>query len=211
MNEPLETGESGNGRLVRWLTNPFYYVAGGKALTVGMGVILLTAVLAFLSRARFDGVLDFHVGLQYDVPLWLALADGFVSWLCLAVPLYVGALIFSSSRVRPVDVFGTQALARTPYMLLALIAFWDAPAQYAAGLVPGAASRPVEGGLLSFIVMMIIVVAVVIWAVWLMYKAFAHAGNMKGATAVVIFIVCVLAGEIASKAVLIPLSPDAGP
>lgn len=58
--------ENGPGRRMeirRWLFNPFYYVAGAKALVIGPLFLVATGILGFLGGARFDGILDFHVQL----------------------------------------------------------------------------------------------------------------------------------------------------
>jgi hypothetical protein len=91
--------------LVQWLFNPFIFVAGYKALLLGLGIILLSAFFGFLGSTHFDGVLDVHIGLK--APLWFFVTEGIVNWLSLAIPLFFFSLIVSPSTVRMIDVFGT--------------------------------------------------------------------------------------------------------
>ena len=44
------------------LFNPFVYIAGGKALVLGLLTILVAGFLGSLSTTHFDGVLDTHTG-----------------------------------------------------------------------------------------------------------------------------------------------------
>jgi hypothetical protein len=69
-----------NRSLTQWLFNPFRFIAGFKALLLGLIVIALTSLLASLSDTHFDGTLDVHLGLQaanmgMKLPFWLFLAE----------------------------------------------------------------------------------------------------------------------------------------
>lgn len=86
---------------------------------LGLVLMLATGGLAILSRTHFDGVLDTHVGMA--APPWIFLTYSFVNWLCLAGVLWIaGAISRGSSGFRPIDLFGTQALARWPFLIIAL-------------------------------------------------------------------------------------------
>ena len=115
MNPPIQ-GEMG---IRQWLFNPFIRVAGGQALTVGIGVILVTAVVASVSRVRLDGLLDLHT--VQNVSLMFSIVEGLVNWLVISVLLTAAALAFASSTVRLIDIAGTQALARAPQLLAVLV------------------------------------------------------------------------------------------
>ena len=69
------------------LFNPFFYVAGGKALGIGLAAILLAGLVGALGNTHFDGVLDTHTGAH--APLWFFLAEGIIDWLCLGAVLLV--------------------------------------------------------------------------------------------------------------------------
>ena len=104
-------------RPITLLINPFYYVAGGKALSLGLAGIVLAGLVGALGQTHFDGVLDTHVGAR--VPVWVFLAEGIVDWLCLGGVLLVLGRVASKTAFRALDVLGTQALARWPAVVLA--------------------------------------------------------------------------------------------
>ena len=78
------------------LFNPFVYIAGAKALGLGLAAILLAGLIGSLSHTHFDGVLDTHSGTQ--APLWAVLSEGIIDWLCLGLMLLLlGRLISRTS------------------------------------------------------------------------------------------------------------------
>jgi len=206
------------------LMNPFYYLAGGPALAIGLALILSSGALGFLGNTHFDGVLDSHTGRA--APLWVFLAEGLVDWLVLALPLYVaGRMLSRSHGLRALDVFGTQALARAPYLLVALATLLPGYQRTVEWLVEnlprlldrsGGPPTPLiehGGDFAVFLVVTIFGVLMLVWMVALMYRAYAFSCNLKGARAVVSFIASILIAEVVSKLAigsLIGLSVGAG-
>jgi len=196
--------------IVTALMNPFYYLAGGPALGIGLALILLSALLGFFGNTHFDGVLDSHTGRA--APLWVFLAEGLVDWLVLALPLYLaGRLLSRSQGLRAVDVFGTQALARAPYLLVALATLLPGYQRTVARVIEnlprifdrsGAPPTPLiehGGDFAVFLVVTVFGVLMLVWMVALMYRSYALSCNIKGARAVVSFIVSILIAEVLSK------------
>jgi hypothetical protein len=209
MDEVVSKSEAGRGgRLKQWLFNPFQFVAGSRALVFGLVVMLISGVFGWLGDTHFDGVLDLHTGME--APTWLFFVEGPINWLCMAVPLYFFGLIVSRSSIRVVDVFGTQALARLPYLIAALVWLPDANRRFGEYLL----SRFAEGSaaaainymdVLIFAFAMIVTVLMAIWMVVLMYRAYAVSCNIKGAKAVITFIVSLVGGEVLSKLAIMQL------
>lgn len=188
------------------LFNPFYYVAGAAALGLGLLVLLFTGLIGSVTSVHVDGVLDFHVG--RPAPFWVYLAEGPIDWLALAVPLYIFGRVLSRSRgVRAIDVFGTQALARTPYLVAALVTLLP-PVQATIAKLQEAV-RPgqrlelaavLDGGQLAVhTAMAAFSVLMFAWMVALMYRAYASSCNLNGARAIASFVVALIVGEIISK------------
>jgi hypothetical protein len=192
-----------------WLFNPFKYVAGFHALLLGVGVILVSALLAWPGKTHFDGVLDFHIG--FESPAWVFFAEGILNWICLAVPLYFFGLIIAKSAPRIIDVFGTQALARGPYLIAAIVMLPEANRRFSAELLRAAA----KGGLVfqdvSYADMSIFIfcsmagLVMLVWMVVLMYRAYAVSCNLRGSKTVVTFIISLIGAEIMVKMVLVLL------
>jgi len=200
------------------LLNPSWYVAGGPALGLGLALILLGGLIGSFGSTHFDGVLDYHTG--RPAPLWLFLAEGVIDWLALAVLLYTaGRMLSRSHHLRAIDVFGTQALARAPYLLVALTTLLpgyqrsiarsiENLRQIAAGNAGSITSM--SGNSIDFSVFLAVGLfnlVMLIWMVALMYRAYANSCNLKGTRAVVSFIAAVLVAEIISKVAVIALVP----
>ncbi|MHC4068098.1 MAG: hypothetical protein ACYS18_02050 [Planctomycetota bacterium] len=195
--------------LTQWLFNPFRFIAGFKALLLGLIIIALTSLLASLSDTHFDGTLDVHVGLQAAVmgmqlPLWLFLTEGLINWLSLALPLYFFGLILSRSSVRFIDVLGTQALARWPYLITALVMMPPSNKTVIQYLMSLAMQGPASDQLsyldmTVFIFAMLATILMVVWMVTLMYRAYSICCNIKGAKAVITFIISLIGAEALSK------------
>ncbi len=203
----IEITRSG-GRLSQWLFNPFRFVAGFKALLLGLVIMLISGFIGSLSNTHFDGVLDVHTGAE--APLWFFFAEGIINWVCMVVPLFFFGLIVSRSSFRIVDVFGTQALARWPYVVTAIVMLPKANQRVIAYLMSklnqaAATSAVSSADVFVFVFAMIVVVLMVIWMVALMYRAYAVSCNIRGAMAVVTFIVSLAGAEVLSKIAVLSL------
>src|SRR5947209_3540108 len=91
--------------LSRWLFDPFTYVAGTKALIIGVAGIVLASFLGSLSNTHFDGVLDAHTAATAN-PSWSFFAEGIVDWICLAGSFLIVGRILSRTSFRTIDLAG---------------------------------------------------------------------------------------------------------
>jgi len=188
--------------LRQWLFNPFQFIAGSGALLLGLIVMLASAFLGSLSNTHFDGVLDVHSGTT--APLWFFLTEVLIDWLCISIVLLIAALFVSRSSFRVVDVFGTQALARAPYLISALALLPEGSIRFTNYLVSKITQQvPAEAikstDILFFAAGIIVVVLMIIWMVVLMYRAYAISCNVKGGKAVSSFIAGLIIAEMLSK------------
>lgn len=170
-----------------FLFNPFRYVAGGKALLLGLAGMLVTTVPAYLGQTHFDGIIDAHCGLV--APFQFYLADQALAWACTVAPFYLAALIFSRSSVRLIDMAGTVALARWPYIFIALVNLLLPP------VLPADLHRIGPGLVINVLLELLITV----WMVALLYYAFAVSANLKSPRGTLVFIGALLSGEILAK------------
>ena len=169
------------------LFNPFKYVAGLKALLIGLIAMLITAVVAFFSKTHFDGVIDAHTG--HILPFYWYLLEPLLAWIGAVIPFYLAARILSRSSVRLIDMAGTLALARWPYLFVAALNF-DLPS------APPADIHQIGSGLILALVAELLLG---IWMVALMYNAFTVSSNLKGRRGTLIFITTLLVAEVLSK------------
>src|SRR4051812_8969694 len=101
------------------LFNPFRRYAGFASLMAGLLIILLTALVAVAAVVHLDGVIDLHAGTK--ISFAQAIGEGLINFLCMAIILFLVSLIVSKTKPRFIDVAGTQALARAPFLLATLV------------------------------------------------------------------------------------------
>lgn len=183
----------------KWLFNPFVYIAGTKALIVGIGIMIITAITSTFGHVHFDGAIDMHFG--KEVPAIQYFLEQAINWISLSAFFLLAGLLFSSSSVRIIDIMGTVALARWPTLLAALVGiaikapklddldFEDA-GQLMSLLTP------------SFILLSLLCLFFIIWMIALLYNAFVVSCNLKGNKAVVLFVTSLILAEIASQYLL---------
>jgi hypothetical protein len=186
----------------QWLFNPFTFVAGYQALLLGLGIMLISAFIGFLGNTHFDGVLDAHKGLE--APLWYFLAEGIIDWMSIVMPLFFFGLIVSNSSFRIIDVFGTQALARWPYLITSIVTLPKATERFGIYLLSRFTSTAASvtmsyTDMLIFIFALLVAVIMVVWMVALMYRAYVVSCNIKGVRAIITFIISLTGAEVLSK------------
>jgi hypothetical protein len=187
------------------LSNPFHYFAGIKAMIAGIIIILVTGYLAFLSDIRFTALIGL---LRKRQSFFLNyLLDGLVIWSVMSLLLLIVGKIISKSRFRIIDVIGTQALARFPYLIFVLIA-----------LIPGLITATfryeyklssfenltdlISFDLISFVIFFGIYILTSIWVIALMYRAFSVSCNVSGKKAILGFFICIVIGWLISFVVI---------
>ena len=181
--------------------NPFEYIAGWQALAAGTVALVATAAVATFTGQSFNAFM--HIWYA-DIAFWQALAQQLVCWLIFSTLLYVAARIFSHSRVRALDIYGTNLFARIPVLPM-----------LAAVCIPGrssftgiSAQSTVEQLQQQFAVGLMLVygilaIAFLVWFYWWSYKAFTVSANLKGNRALVIFVICYIIASYAVTPVLI--------
>lgn len=106
---------------ISFLLNPVRVVAGGRALVWGLLGIAVTIVLSIGADVHFHGIL--HYGSAPNPAWWCFAAEHLLVFLVPALLLYLTGLLFSRSRIRVVDVFGTIAFAQLPFVGVVLCFF----------------------------------------------------------------------------------------
>ena len=181
-----------------WLFNPFHYLAGGPALAWGLACIVLTAWLGGAFDYRYTGTLSFQ--LSTPTPIWLAITQGLTAWIVPSALLYLAGHGLSRSRIRLIDVFGTQALARAPGLLVAIIVVSPPFRDLTNALIAQGVSQFSVAQLAALTAVATVMVLVLIWIVLLMYRAFAVSCNVTGGWAITVFVVAIALSEVATGA-----------
>ncbi len=99
------------------LVNPFRYVAGGRALALGLAFIAIESCWLHALGLYQNSYLHFG-----PAPAGFTLAQTAAAqasmWLLPALLLYACGALLSGSKIRAIDIFGTTALAQAPLLLL---------------------------------------------------------------------------------------------
>jgi hypothetical protein len=194
--------------------NPFTYIAGGRALLMGLLILLPASAIGTFSGVWFPGVLD--IKMTYMGSFALHLGTSLMVWFISVVVLYVTALLLSPSRVRFLDMAGTLALARAPLLLATFTGFFGSlkkasdywlyyateklhdimPVEIPETLEP-VVMRPWDWTVA--ITLMLVIIAVVIWMVALMFHAYRVSANLKGVRAGLSFGIGLFIAQIISN------------
>jgi hypothetical protein len=190
------------------LFNPFVYIAGAPALGLGVASILLAGLIASVSHTHFDGVLDVHSGA--GAPFGFFLAEGLIDWVCVALTLWLLGKISSRAAFRPLDLWGTQALARWPYLLISVVTLPSGFQRFrkvilAAVTQPGTNLAIDPWDAIVFCVAALAMLPLICWIVALMYQSYSVSCHIKGGRAIGTFIAGLILAEILSKMALYEL------
>jgi hypothetical protein len=181
------------------LLNPFKYIAGWESLALGIVVLFATAGIGFFSHIHFPDLIS--VKTNHGLPFFVLVIQGFSNWLILSILLYLLALIFSPSSVRAIDIFGTQAFARFPYVLASLTGFFGLLEKFGNYMIWSAlhTGEPVEitpAEISIAITVLLLTMVLTVWMITLMFNAFKISANLKGAKLIISFIGAVIVSII---------------
>jgi hypothetical protein len=177
---------------IRKLFNPFGEIAGSKALFYGLLAMMLTGFTGYFSHTNFPDVLSIKV-IPEHMPLGYFFVQQLVIWLIPSLIFYGFAFWGSLSSVRVVDVFGTMALARFPYIFAAPLGFPGSIKRFGDYIMTLVMERDMTATISTFditmaIILMFVMILLTVWLVALMYNAFRVSSNLKGGKAVGMFI-----------------------
>lgn len=187
--------------MIKKLINPFHYIAGFKSLLLGVIIILSTSIVGYLSNTHFPDVISIKTSPHF--PVYYFIIQGLLNWIVVSTIFYIASLLFSKSSVRIIDLFGTQALARTPYILASFVGFSDSINAFGKYLLWTLMHQgePVEISSIDImiaILFMIFTLLLTIWLITLMLNALKVSANLKGASLAVIFIVGLIISMVIS-------------
>ena len=186
--------------------NPFTRIAGWKAFAIGLPVILLSAVLGYLSHTHFDGALDAHMSDYGNIYLYFA--EGLIDFVCLLIIFYIVGVIISGFHFRFIDLMGTISLSRVPMIFVTISAFLFPQQKFSDYLNyilmhKGDPVTITAADIAGFIISVFVIILVIIWTVALYYNAYRICVNKKGAKLIVSFIIALIVSETVSKIMII--------
>ena len=170
------------------LINPFYYIAGGKALAWGLLFLLGNTLLLNCASMAQDTPVHFSYVQHYS--FLQTLGQQLLMWLLPALLLWGAGVLLSSSKIRPIDIFGTTAF--TQLLMLPMGAMLLFPQfqvlqqevlqQTLSGQIPPTGEVLLLMGYGFFALFMLI------WYYVWNYHAFSVSCNVRGSKAVITFI-----------------------
>lgn len=187
--------------MIKFLINPFRRIAGWEALGAGISVLLATAVVGHFSHTHFPDLISVKV--SGELPVSFLILQSFSNWLIVSILLYLFSLFLSSSSVRIIDIFGTQALARFPYLLAAFTGFSGSVEKMGKYILWKnlQIGNPVDistSEMSLAVVLIVLTLLITIWMITLMVNAYKISANLKGTKLVVSFIISAIASVILS-------------
>jgi len=178
-------------KMVTKLINPFKYIAGWKSLVIGVLILLTTALTGNLSNTQFPDLIS--VKTSSDFSLQYSIIQNFLNWIGISFILYLVSITTSPSKIRIIDVFGTQALSRFPYLIVSFIGFSSSIDKFGKFLLWKFLQQGevVEINLSTIVIAILLIISTLfltIWMVVLMFNAFKVSSNLKGYKLIVSFI-----------------------
>lgn len=188
--------------MIKKLINPFESIAGSKSLIWGLLIILATSIIGYFSNTHFPGIISVKTAPDFSVSYFII--QGFLNWVVVSTFFYVASILISKSSVRAIDIYGTQALSRTPYLFASFIGFFSAIEKFGKYLMwnlmqKGEPTEITTVGIVVAILLMAITLLLTIWLIVLMFNAFKISANLKGNKLSLIFIVVLIASMLASS------------
>lgn len=175
----------------RWSTaslyNPFSFIAGYSAFAIGTAILLLTVYLSYITGTHYSGLINIYFA--KDTPFVFYFIEQAAHWIMLSILLFVFGTFLSKSKIRFIDVIGTQAMARVPLLLLPMIR-----------MLPPFESFMINSFQMNFLIALYIILAM--WSITLMFNAYHISCNVKHKPLVTSFILAILLSEFFIKTLI---------
>jgi hypothetical protein len=185
------------------ILNPFEKHSEKNLLFFGSIMTFLGSFIAYLTKARFDGVIDMHVvdQIRFLEPLF----DNLLNTLCLFLLFFLlGKKI--NSKTRWIDILSVSIISRIPFYVLPLFNIEGLLANITEKLLSGIdfqnLSKPpvIEfSDMLILLVFTAVAVLCFAWFIALFWNGFRVATNTKGTKNIIFFIAFLLLSEVLSK------------
>jgi hypothetical protein len=175
--------------------NPYIRIAGLQAFGIGIIINIIIAVIANYRNIYFDGVLDMHfVKISNLINAFTIMS---INIAVLTIIMWIAGLLVTRN-FRFIDILGTMTLAKTPYLILAIVAFFIPKPNIETIL-----QNPISIlNNTSLIIFTILSIPITIWYITLMYNALKVSCDIKGLKLNITFISALIIAEIVSKALI---------
>ena len=177
------------------LLNPFERIAGLKALAFGVVGMMVSTLLSYYSGWHYHGLL--HFGPAPNPAWWCFAVEHLVVWLVPAILFYIGGLLLSRSRIRPVDVVGTVAFAQIPLIIMNQFNFLPPMHNLTKiDITMSPVDMMQQPGFLLGIWLSLVAMIFLIWTLVWMFQALKVSCNLKGYRLGILYCVGVFGGDV---------------
>lgn len=192
-----------NNMLISWLFTPFKFIAGSKALVIGIVVLALLSIFGYLGNVHFGGIVGPSIAdSSSESPYILHACYQLSACISMTLVFYIMARIVSKTSVRLIDIAGTMAVSQAPFILVALLGLLPNVHLYIGD--PNTANiqeimQVVKDNIVMITMISIISILVMIWSMALKYNAYSVSANIKGVIGGVSFTIGIIICEILSR------------
>ena len=185
--------------------NPFYKIAGVQALGIGLTAIIIISILAHFNGMTFPSIISAQIG-NNALSIPRLLVQNLGHWIIFSTIIYLFGVFASKSHIRAIDIFGTIAVSRIPFILFSILGFLPIN-EINQKITAAVKNNPADPNLLSdlplseisiLIGFALITLAIAVWVIALMYNAFRISTNIKGEKSAILFIVALILSLIVS-------------
>lgn len=192
-----------NRSLTSWLFTPFRFIAGSKALFIGIIVLALLSILGYFGNVHFGGIIGPSIAdSSSESPYILHACYQLSAWISMTLVFYITARLVSKTSVRFIDIAGTMAVSQAPFILVALLGLFPDVHLHIGD--PNTANIPeimqvVKDNIGMIATISIISILVMVWSIILKYNAYSVSANIKGAIGGISFTIAIIICEILSR------------
>ncbi|MCF8302671.1 MAG: hypothetical protein K9I94_05280 [Bacteroidales bacterium] len=194
-----------------FLSNPFNYIYGWKAMLAGICSILLIAWLGTYTHMHMDGPLDIHY--EGSTSFSTLLIENGVNVVSLILVYGIILLIIKRVHFRLIDLAGIMAFTRLILIPVPLLALFLDPRPFMNFFLHrmfgmGKTVELSTGDVISFILLSFVTIVLIIWSVYWIYKGFKNLAGGSNLLMRILFLVGVIIAELLAKILLYALGID---
>ena len=185
------------------LYNPFERYSEKTLLFVGTLFTIIGGCLAYILNVKYDGVVDIHFTEQisyYETINYLASDILILTFSLFIIGIYI------NKKTRFIDILTTVLISRIPLYFASILNINNKSFIISNKIVALATSNEINTLTASEIGFMlfetIILIAILIWSIFLLYKGYKTATNLKDTKHTLLFILAILFAEIISKVII---------
>ena len=181
------------------LLNPFQKIAGGKALVIGMMILVAMSYIGVMAKVYFLGPLtainhSILAKQTMDIGFLLLAYQNIVCWLVLSALFVIAAKILQKKQLRIIDFLGTVSLARFPLLLVTIITSITRMVNPAIVDIDMSKGIPLHSSIGAYI-FGVVAMILLVWQIITYFYAMKESSGLVGKKLWLGYIIPIIAGE----------------